>query len=338
MDHATTRTLVRHRRRGSSHAPARALALAVASLLALAGTAPATWASAATFPLTVVDDEGTSLALEAVPQRVISLSPANTEIVFALGAGERLVGGTDFDDHPAEAAALPDVATFTGVIMERVVALEPDLVLAAGNNFTPAADIARMRELDIPVLVVYAETVADVVADVELIGMAIGEAEAAETLADEMRTRLAQVEAAVAGFEDRPRTFYQIGSEPEIYGPAPGSFVADMVELAGGTPITTDDPAVFSVPLERLVEEDPEIIVVGDAIYGVCPDVVAARPGWGGMTAVRDGAIRPVDDIIVTRPGPRLPDGLAALARAIHPEIDLPGFDPGPAICPTPGQ
>jgi iron complex transport system substrate-binding protein len=338
MDHATTRTLVRHRRRGSSHAPARALALAVAALLALAGTAPATWASAATFPLTVVDDEGTSLALEAVPQRVISLSPANTEIVFALGAGERLVGGTDFDDHPAEAAALPDVATFTGVIMERVVALEPDLVLAAGNNFTPAADIARMRELDIPVLVVYAETVADVVADVELIGMAIGEAEAAETLADEMRTRLAQVEAAVAGFEDRPRTFYQIGSEPEIYGPAPGSFVADMVELAGGTPITTDDPAVFSVPLERLVEEDPEIIVVGDAIYGVCPDVVAARPGWGGMTAVRDGAIRPVDDIIVTRPGPRLPDGLAALARAIHPEIDLPGFDPGPAICPTPGQ
>jgi iron complex transport system substrate-binding protein len=338
MDHATTRTLVRHRRRGSSHAPARALALAVAALLALAGTAPATWASAATFPLTVVDDEGTSLALEAVPQRVISLSPANTEIVFALGAGERLVGGTDFDDHPAEAAALPDVATFTGVIMERVVALEPDLVLAAGNNFTPAADIARMRELDIPVLVVYAETVADVVADVELIGMAIGEAEAAETLADEMRTRLAQVEAAVAGFEDRPRTFYQIGSEPEIYGPAPGSFVADMVELAGGTPITTDDPAVFSVPLERLVEEDPEIIVVGDAIYGVCPDVVGARPGWGGMTAVRDGAIRPVDDIIVTRPGPRLPDGLAALARAIHPEIDLPGFDPGPAICPTPGQ
>jgi iron complex transport system substrate-binding protein len=336
MDHATNRTLVRHRRRGSSPAPARALALAVAALLAMAGAAPATWASAAAFPLTVVDDEGTSLTLEAVPQRVISLSPANTEIVFALGAGDRLVGGTDFDDHPAEAAALPDVATFTGVIMERLVALEPDLVLAAGNNFTPAADIARMRELDIPVLVVYAETVADVVADVELIGTAIGEAEAAEALAGDMRTRIAQVEVAVAGLEDRPRTFYEIGSEPEIYGPAPGSFVADMVELAGGTPVTTDDPAVFSIPLERLVVEDPEVIVLGDAIYGVCPDVVAARPGWTGMAAVRDGAIRPVDDIIVTRPGPRLPDGLAALARAIHPDIDLPGFEPGPAICPAP--
>ena len=120
--------------------------------------------------MTIVDDEGTEVVIEALPERIISLSPANTEIVFALGAGDRLVGGTDFDDFPAEAAALPDVATFTGVIMEQVVELEPDLVLAAGNDFTPADDIARMRELGFPVVVVYAETVDEVLADIELIG------------------------------------------------------------------------------------------------------------------------------------------------------------------------
>ena len=124
--------------------------------LGLAPGAPG--AGAPAFPVTLVDDEGTEVTLEAEPQRIISLSPANTEIVFALGAGDRLVGGTDYDDYPAEAAALPDVATFQGVVMEQVVELEPDLVLAAGNAFTPPDDIARMRELGYPVLVVYAPT------------------------------------------------------------------------------------------------------------------------------------------------------------------------------------
>ena len=109
---------------------------------------------------------------------------------------------------------------------------------------------------------------------------------------------------------------------PELYGVAPGSFAADMIERAGGEPITTGDPAVWSMPLERLVEADPEVILLGDAAYGVCPDIVAAREGWGDMTAVKEGAIRPVNDIVVTRPGPRLAEGLASVARGIHPELD----------------
>jgi iron complex transport system substrate-binding protein len=113
-----------------------------------------------------------------------------------------------------------------------------------------------------------------------------------------------------------------------------------MVALAGGDPITTTDPAVFSISVERLVDLDPEVIVVGDAQFGVCPEQVAARPGWGGMTAVREGAVRPVDDTIVTRPGPRLADGLAALALAIHPDAEIAppadarAFCEGPATTP----
>jgi len=285
------------------------------------------------FPLTLTDGEGTEITLDAPPERVVSLSPANTEIVFALGAGDVLVGGTDFDDFPAEAAGLPDVATFTGVLMEQVVDLDPELVLAAGNGFTPAPDIERMRELGFPVLVVYAETVDEVLADIELIGLAIDREDEATDLTAGMRDRIEEVTTAPRDSREEPRVFYQIGSEPEIYGPAPESFIADMVQLAGGEPITTSDPTVFSIPLEQLVTADPEIIVVGDAAYGVCPDQVAARPGWREMTAVREGAIRPIDDTIVTRPGPRLAEGLASLAVAIDPDLELPSPPPAVTFC-----
>ena len=305
-----------------------ALTMSLWLLLALAAPTYA----ADSYPLTLIDDEGTEVTIEAAPQRIISLSPANTEIVFALGAGDRLVGGTDFDDYPAEAAALTDVANFTGVIMEQVVDLDPDLVLAAGNFFTPPDDIARMRELGYTVIVVYAPDVETVLSDIELIGTSIGEAEAAAAMTTTMAMELDAIAAAAAG-GPTPRTFYQIGSEPEIYAPAPESFVADMVALAGGEPITTSDPVVFSIPLEELIVADPEVIVVGDANYGVCPAHVASRPGWTEMTAVVNGDIRPVDDVPVTRPGPRLAQGLASLARAIDPELVLEGFPPDPVFC-----
>ena len=279
---------------------------------------------AAEFPVTVTDDEGTAVTIAREPQHIVSLSPANTETVFALGGGDRLVGGTDADDYPAEAKALPDVATFQGVQVEKVLDLGTDLVLAAGNNFTPPADIERLRDLGIPVVVVYPETVDEVFTDIELIGDAIGAGTEADAMTKRMRERIDTIKvAAQAG--DAPRVFYQIGSEPDIYGPADDSFVADIVVLAGGEPITTGDKVSYTMPLERLVTADPEVIIVGDANYGVTPADVKARGGaWASMTAVRNDDVRPVDDIIVTRPGPRLADGLAALAMAIEPDLALP--------------
>jgi iron complex transport system substrate-binding protein len=285
------------------------------------------------FPLTVVDDEGTEVTIEAYPERIISLSPASTETVFTLGAGDRLVGGTDYDDYPPEAVDVTDVATYTGVIMEQVVALEPDLVLAAGNFFTPPDDIARMRELGYTVVVLYAPDVASVLADIELIGTSIGAAAEAAAMTTEMSAQMDRVSAAAAAAGSTPSVFYELGAEPEIYAPAPDSFLADMIVRAGGEPITTADPALWSIPLEELVVADPEVIVLGDANYGTCPQNVAARAGWDGMTAVLEGDVRPVDDVPITRPGPRLAQGLASLARAIHPELELADFPADPPMC-----
>ncbi len=289
-------------------------------------------ASRPTFPLTLTDDEGNQVVVSALPQRIVSLTPATTELLFALGLEGRLVGVTDFDDYPPEAKAIDKVASFTAVDVEKIVSLEADLVIAGGNHFNPPEALARLRSLGIPVVVVYAASVDGILADFELLGRAVGASPAADGLSAWMRGQFEAIEtAAQTRGGPPPRVFYELDATNEIYGPSAGSFLASMIELAGGDPITTGDPVVFSISLERLVAADPEVIVLGDAAYGMSADQVAGRPGWGTITAVKRGAIRPVDDTVVTRPGPRLVEGLRALALAIDPVVALP-----PEVTPPP--
>lgn len=313
------------------------LVLVLASLLAACRAAPADSSSpreappttpvasestSAAYPLTVTDDAGREIALEAEPATIVSLAPSNTEIVCALDACDRLVGVTDFDDFPAEVADVDKVVTMAQVDVEAVVAAEPDLVLAAGNELTPTAIIDQLDELGLPVLVLYPESIDEVMADIEMVGAAIGRVDAATALVDQMAVRVEAVESAVAELE-RPRTFYEVSVfEGSIYTAGEGSFLASLIETAGGDPITGDALST-SIPLEDLVAADPELILLGDATYDptITPESVAERDGWGAMTAVADGRVVTVsDDVVITRPGPRIVDGLEALARAIHPD------------------
>ncbi|MEA2536185.1 MAG: cobalamin transport system substrate-binding protein [Chloroflexota bacterium] len=275
---------------------------------------------AATFPLTLTDDEGTQVALASEPTKIVSLTPATTEVLFKIGAGPRVIATTDFDDYPPEAVALPDVASFTAIDIEKIVAMDADLVVAGGNGFNPPDQLAKLRNLGIPVLVVYARNVAAVLADIELVGDAVGEGPAAHALTATMQAGFDRVVAATQSLA-KPRTFYEIDTTGAIYGPSDESFLAGMIDQAGGDPITTGDPNKYDISLEKLVAADPEVIVLGDAAYGATPAIVKARPGWGTMTAVKTGAIRPAMDILITRPGPRLVEGLVNLAVAIHPEL-----------------
>jgi iron complex transport system substrate-binding protein len=288
--------------------------------------------AAPAFPVSLTDDEGTLVEIAAEPQRIVSLSPANTEIMFAVGAGDRVVATDNSSDYPAEAVDLPDVIAFEGftvvVDVEQIVALEADLVVAAGLGFTPPDAVEQLRSLGIPVLVVYAPTVDAVYADIELIGAAVGASEAAATLTDAMKTEIDAINAAVRAAGTPPRVFYEIGYDATtgaIYAPADDSFVAEMVTLAGGEAITTGDPNSYEIPLEVLISADPEVILLGvNPFYMPTPEEVAARPGWGVMTAVADGTIVPVEDVVITRPGPRLPEGLRNLAAGIWPDVTLP--------------
>jgi iron complex transport system substrate-binding protein len=286
-------------------------------------TSAATPGATVTFPLTLTDDEGGTVALPAPPQKIASLTPAVTETLFRLGAGDRAVGRVDDPFlYPPEAKDVPIVAKAGSVDVEKIVSLGADLVIAGGNGFNPPDAIAKLRSLKVPVLVVYASDVDGVFKDIELIGDSIGEPSPARDLTASMRAGFDQVSAAT-GSLPHPRTFYEIDATKEIFGPAKGSFLESMVRLAGGDPVTTGSTTAFSIPLERLVAADPELILLGDAAYGTKVSDVTKRPGWGAMTAVKTGAIRPVDDVVISRPGPRLLEGLRSLATAIHPDLVL---------------
>ncbi len=277
---------------------------------------------AAAFPLTLTDDAGREVTLEAEPQRIVSLAPSNTEIVCAIDACDRLVGVTDFDDYPADVVEIDKVVTMAQVDVEAVVAAEPDLVLAAGNELTPTAIIDQITDLGVPVLVLYPESLDEVSANIEMVGMAVGRDGEAAALVGEMATRVEAVEEAVADLE-RPRTFYEVSVfEGTIYTAGERSFLASLIETAGGEPVTGDALST-SIELEELVAADPELILLGDATYDptITPETVAQRQGWETMTAVDDGRVVVVsEDVVITRPGPRIVDGLEALARAIHPD------------------
>jgi len=229
---------------------------------------------------------------------------------------------TDFDDYPAEVADIADVVIFAVVDIELVVDADPDLILAAGNELTPSAVITELTDLGYPVLVLYPESLDEVLENIELIGEAINALDQAAALTAEMEDRVQAVTEAVGG-ATRPRTFYEVGVfEGAIYTAGEDSFLASVITVAGGDPIT-GDPRTTSIALEDLLVAEPELILLGDAAYdpSVTPEAVAARQGWGAISAVQKGRVMVMlADPVITRPGPRIVDGLEALARAIHPE------------------
>jgi iron complex transport system substrate-binding protein len=308
------------------------LLLAVLAALVLGACTPAGSPNASpaslapAFPLTLTDAAGRSVTIPSEPLRIVSLAPSNTEIVCALDACDRLVGVTDFDDYPSQVADIPKVVIAAQVDLEKVVAAEPDLVLAAGNELTPSSVIDDLAELGLPVLVLYPSTLEEVYQEIHLVGAALDVREVAETVVAEMLERADAVARAVAGAA-APRVFYEVGVfAGTIYTAGEDSFLASLVAAAGGEPIT-GDPLSTSISLEQLIAADPQLILLGDAAYdpSITPASVALRPGWHVMSAVRDGSIRiMLDDPVITRPGPRIVAGLEALARAIHPDL----FDP----------
>jgi len=314
--------------------------LALLLLLAACGTTQSTTLSsigvatsnaptaAPTFPVTLTDDAGHSVALAATPERIVSLAPSNTEIVCALDACDRLVGVTDFDDYPTSVKEVPKVVIQAKVDVEKVVAARPDLVLAAGNGLTPDAVITQLTGLGLKVLTLYPTDLDGVYADITLVGRALGADAAAAQTVSGMRARVAAVTDKLASAV-RPRVFYEVSVfEGSIYTAGKDSFLASLISLAGGDPIT-GDPKSTAIQLEDLVAADPQLILLGDASYDptlATKDkalaTVRARAGWEGMSAVKAGAVVPfLDDVVTTRPGPRIVDGLEALARAIHPEL-----------------
>lgn len=272
------------------------------------------------FPVTITDDEGTDVTITAEPHKIVSLTPATTETLFAIGAGDRVVGKVeDVANFPPEAASIPLVATFSAVNVEKIVSLGADLVVSGGTGLTQGAAVEQLRRAGIPVLVSYPTTINGALESIRNIGLAVGLADEASTLSDQISSDLYDLSSLAGTVDEQPRVFYEIDVTGGIFTPPTDSLYGEMFDMANASLISGD--ANYSISLEQLVAADPQVILLGDGAYGVTAAQVKARAGWAGMTAVKDGRIVAVDDIVITRPGPRLTDGLKALIRAIHPDI-----------------
>ena len=273
--------------------------------------------------VSVVDDAGRTVEIVSSPQRIVSLAPSNTEILFALGLGDKVVGVTDFCDYPEEAKSIEKVGGMEHNL-EKIVALNPDLVLAIGGSPAQVEKATEMEKLGLAVLVLEPGDIEGIMANIELVGKATGAEKEASQLVAELRKRFDDIIARAKGAESSPTVFFELdATDPsKPYTPGPGSFIDALISLAGGSNIGASAKMQWAqLSTEEIIAQDPEVIVLGDANYGVTAEMVKERPGWSVITAVKNGAIYPIDDILISRPGPRIIDGLEALARIIHPEL-----------------
>lgn len=282
--------------------------------LAMLALGPAVPAAA----LTVTDQTGRTVTLAAPPRRIVSLVPGVTEMLFAIGAEEKLIGVTDFCDFPAAARRKPRVGSMLAPSLETMVALQPDLVVAtdSGNSDETRAQLERLR---LPVYLVSPRGVADVFRTMEQLGTLTGQgARAAEAVAGLQRRVRAVVERVAA--RPRPRVLYVVWPEPLIV-PGRGAAVSELIELAGGASVTAD--AAEGYPrwsVEAAVAGAPELIVLARHGAGTGP---VSRDKWerfAGLPAIRTGRIHNVDGDLFHRFGPRVVDALEILARLVHPE------------------
>lgn len=304
------------------------IALLAALLAALSGCAaapaaqPPTPAAPTAAALAVTDSLGRRVVLDAAPARIVSLAPSVTETLFAIGAGPRVVGVTTFCNYPPAADALPEVGGMTAktISVEAIVDLTPDLVIAGADSQQPVVE--ALGQLGIPAVVLAPKSFEEVYASIEQAGYLTGNAPGAAAVVADMRARVEAVTAAVAGIpaEERPTVFYEVFDEP-LMTAGPGTFIGQMIALAGGESIFADASEDYpEVSAEAIVERDPDVILGPDSHADkLTPELVAARPGWGELGAVRAGRVHLLDGDIASRPGPRLADALEAVARALHP-------------------
>jgi iron complex transport system substrate-binding protein len=291
-------------------------------------TAPAASTAAPTTAatgVTITDVAGRTVTIAATPEHLISLAPSTTEILFALGLAPKIAAADDFSDYPAEAKNLPKIGGLNAAYnFEQIVALKPDLIFAAG--ITAPEAIKKLEDLKLTVVVVGAEKTSfdSVFADIALVGKATGQVEQAAQVTTAMQDQLAALKAKLATAKEKPLVYWELdATDPaKPYSVGPGTFVGDMIALAGGTNIFEKAKSPFpQVSAEQVVAANPDVIILSDAAYGITVDSVLKRPGWQGIAAVKQQRVAPIDDNLVSRPGPRIIAGLEATARIIHPEL-----------------
>jgi iron complex transport system substrate-binding protein len=294
-------------------------------------TAPVKTATAEVSPIagsiTMTDGLNRTITLKGPAQHIISLAPSSTEILYAVGAGPQVIARDKNSDYPETAKKLPSIGgtdVADKVNTEAVLAMKPDLVLLA--NITPQEQVKALEDLGLTVFMLPNPTdLNGMYENLRIAAKLTGHTSETETLITSLQGRVKIVTDKLAITQEKPSIFYEIDGT-DIKAPwtaGPGSFIDSMITLAGGRNVGAGLKDQWAqISLEELVKQDPDFIVLGDTVWGnVTPDSVKQRAGWKDMKAIKNSAIFPFDDNLLSRPGPRLVDGLEALAKLLHPEL-----------------
>ena len=275
-------------------------------------------------PMAFTDDLGVTLEFTEYPQATVSISPSTTEILFAIGAGEQLVGRDDFSLFPEEALEVASVGSLWGELpTEAILALEPDLVVAA--QVISEDQVQALRDLGLNVYwQANPTTYAELWDNLRDFAALTGHEAEAETLISDLDARVKAVEEKIMPLSYHPSVFYELdATDPSApWTTGSGTFIDYIITVAGGSNAAAAlEGDYIQISAEELIAVNPDVILLADALYGVTPESIAERPGWDIITAVTNNAIYPIDPNLMSVPGPRLVDALEETAMLLHPEV-----------------
>lgn len=265
----------------------------------------------------ITDITGRHVVLDKMPERIVSLSPTNTEIVFALGAGEKLVGVTSFCDYPEEAKEIEKIGDFEGPSIELIKKAQPDVVLAGG--YLQDDLIAALEGLNVPVISTEAADIDSVYDSIAMISKVVGEEAKAEEIINNMQKSIDDIKARVSG-KDRPNVFYLVWKEP-IYTSGQGTFINEFIDIAGGKNIAGDLVGWAQYSPEELVKQNPDILIAAlhSTDEGMRKEDFLQDDFFQKLDCVKNGNVHIMsDDNIVSRPGPRIVDAIYEMAKVLH--------------------
>jgi len=276
-------------------------------------------------PITLTDGLGHTITLAKPAQRIVSLAPSITESLFAIGAGKQVVARDDNSKYPPEAAKLPSIGTlWNGLPLEAILAQKPDLVIAA--EIISPDQVKQMQDAGLTVFwQANPKDFDGLYKNLQDLAVLTGHEKEASVLITDLKQRVNTIEDILGEAKDEPLVFYELDASTDPSNPwtsGPNTFISYTIKMAKGRNAgdVLDKPWA-QISVEKLVELNPDIILLADAPYGVTPEKVAQRAGWDAIKAVKDGKVYPFDPNLLSVPGPRLVDGLETLAVILHPDI-----------------
>lgn len=269
------------------------------------------------YPYTVTDSKGNDVVIESEPKRIVSIAPSVTELIYALGKGDELLGRTDYCDYPEEAKAVQSIGSLTDPNIENIIEIKPDIVIAS-THFKD--DVAKkLEDLGIKIVVLKDSTSIDgAYESINQLGQILNAQDKAQEIVDSNKKKIEEIKEKVKNAET-PKAYYVVGfGKTGDYTATGDTFIAEMLSIAGGKNIAQDATG-WKYSLEKVIENDPEYIIISKNF--AMKDQFIATDGYKELSAVKNNKVFEIDDNLVNRQGPRIAEGVEAFAKILHPDL-----------------